>query len=349
MEPMFGTGNATVDRLSRLNFSGNVIPAAWYRTITRETGKPYLNAIVILSDIVYWYRAAEVRDEGSGKLLGYRKRFKSDLLQRSYQQLADQFGISKRDATNAIVALEKLGVVKRVFRTLTINGQAVPNVLFLELDVDMLERLTFPEREPGGKEEFLGRQKQVELDVSKTPGGLQEGCHLFEGDVPPKPERGVTQISETPPSYRRDGLPQMSGTNTEITYRDYNRENPIESYQEVKERFKEQIEYGILEQDRWDKEELDELVEVAVEVLVSKTDTIRVNREDKPAELVKDRYRRLTMLHIQYVLECLHETETKARNIRAVMITALYNAASTIGSYYGNLYRHHQGRSLKEG
>ena len=105
------TGNETVDRLSRMNITGNIIPAAWYRTIRKPTGKPYLNAIVILSDIVYWYRAAEVRDEGSGQLLGYRKRFKADLLQRSYQQMADQFGITKRDATNAVVELERLGVM----------------------------------------------------------------------------------------------------------------------------------------------------------------------------------------------------------------------------------------------
>lgn len=83
------TGNKTVDRLSRMNITGNVIPAAWYQTIRKPTGKPYLNAIVILSDIVYWYRAAEVRDEGSGQLIGYRKRFRADLLQRSYQQMAD--------------------------------------------------------------------------------------------------------------------------------------------------------------------------------------------------------------------------------------------------------------------
>ena len=103
MEPIYQTGNDTVDRLSRIRFTGNVIPPAWYRTILRDTGKPYLIAIVILSDIVYWYRAAEVRDEGSGQLLGYRKRFKADLLQRSYQQIAEQFGITKRDAANAVL------------------------------------------------------------------------------------------------------------------------------------------------------------------------------------------------------------------------------------------------------
>lgn len=47
----------------------------------------------------------------------FRKKFKADILQRNYQQLADQFGISKREAVNAVVELEKIGVVRRVFRT----------------------------------------------------------------------------------------------------------------------------------------------------------------------------------------------------------------------------------------
>ena len=65
-------------------------------------------------------------------------------LQRNYQQIADQFGISKRDASNAIVELEKLGVVKRIFRKLNMGGIIIPNVLFLALDVEVLKRLTFP-------------------------------------------------------------------------------------------------------------------------------------------------------------------------------------------------------------
>ena len=135
----------------------------------------------------------------------------------------------------------------------------------------------------------------------------------------------------------------MGETNTEITYKDYNRDSLIlSSHQGIREEFKRQIEYDILKRDLGAKEELEELVEVAVEILASNRDTIRVNREDKPAGLVKEQYWRLTMFHIQYVLSCLQETESKARNIRAVMVTALYNSVSTIGTYYGNLFQYHQ-------
>lgn len=85
-------------------------------------------------------------------------------------------------------------------------------------------------------------------------------------------------------------------------------------------------------------------MEVAADVLTSSAKTIRVNREEKETSVVQEHYRRLTMFHIQYVLDCLCQTETKARNIRAVMVTALYNASNTMGTYYTNLYQHIQSK-----
>lgn len=108
MESIFTSGNKIVDQSSQLNISGNIIPQTWYKSIVRENGKPYLTAIVILADIVYWYKPTEIRDEGSGQLVALKKKFKADLLQRSYQQISDEFGISKKEATNAIIFLEKL-------------------------------------------------------------------------------------------------------------------------------------------------------------------------------------------------------------------------------------------------
>ena len=139
---MKGSGNEIVDMVGRISITGNIIPQIWYKTITHPSGKPYLEAIVILSDIVYWYRPTEVRDERTGEVIAYRKRFKADLLQRSYADLAQQFGISKREATNAVVALEKIGVVRRHLRTIDVNGTKMANVLFLELVPKALLALT---------------------------------------------------------------------------------------------------------------------------------------------------------------------------------------------------------------
>ena len=56
MKEIYTTGNEIVDANATLNFTGNIIPQAWYKTIIKDSGKPHLTAIVILADIVYWYR-----------------------------------------------------------------------------------------------------------------------------------------------------------------------------------------------------------------------------------------------------------------------------------------------------
>lgn len=142
----YTTGNAKVDQMGQMQISGNIIPQIWYKTITRKNGKPHLLAIAILSDIVYWYRPTEIRDESSGHITGYGKRFKWDMLQRSYDQFADFFGESKRSVTEAVVLLESLGVIRRDFRTINIGGIKYNNILFIDLFPEQLYKLTYPEK-----------------------------------------------------------------------------------------------------------------------------------------------------------------------------------------------------------
>ncbi len=50
--------------------------------------------------------------------------------------------------------------------------------------------------------------------------------------------------------------------------------------------------------------------------------------------VVQSRFRRLDETHIQYVFDSLRRNTTKARNIRAYLLTSLYNAPATIGQFY---------------
>lgn len=161
---IYSTGNEIVDENAKLNISGNIIPQVWYRTIIRESGKPNLTAIIILADIVYWYKPTEIRDEGTGQVIGVRKKFKSDLLQRSYQQISEQFGISKKEATNAVVFLEKLGVVKRVFRTISMNEEQAPT----EQGYVRAEDVKFVVEETGDIQKVKMEDDHTKVSISKT-------------------------------------------------------------------------------------------------------------------------------------------------------------------------------------
>ena len=101
---------------------------------------------MILSDIVYWYRPKEIRDEGSGNLIGFQKKFRADLLQRSYRQICDQLGISKKQARGALDYLCKIGVLKRYLRDeKTKDGMKLHNNMYLELEPIRLKELTYPQ------------------------------------------------------------------------------------------------------------------------------------------------------------------------------------------------------------
>ena len=238
-------------------------------------------------------------------------------------------------------------MVRRVFRTLCINGQQVPNVLFLDLDVDTLLALTYPAEEMSGETASEEKYGRYPTQISDTPG-VCAVSHQNERDIPPVLVGGVTQIGGRVPPERGGPPTETGGTNTKITSVDYNRDYPILSYQEVEERFKAQIEYGILKHDYPDDERLDEMVRIAVDVLTSGAETIRVNKEDRNVEQVKAQFYKLNLFHMQYVLNTLRQNERKAHNIRAVIITSLYNAVNTLGNYYGNLVQYqtanHEGR-----
>lgn len=138
------TGNYSVDAIADMNISGNVTPINWYKTILRENGKPYLLAICILSEIVYWYRPVEVRDERSGMCCGYRTRFKDDMLRKSYSDMAEQFGESKRSVKAAMDRLACLGIINREFRTVTLsNGTILNNVMYIDLCIEKLYEYTY--------------------------------------------------------------------------------------------------------------------------------------------------------------------------------------------------------------
>lgn len=103
---------------------------------------------------------------------------------------------------------------------------------------------------------------------------------------------------------------------------------------EERERYLEIIRENIEYDYQAEKEKVDELTAIMLDVVCSTSSTVRVNGEDMPQEIVKSRFLKLNSSHIDYVLTALKKNTSEVRNIRAYLITALYNAPTTIDSYY---------------
>ena len=142
---------------------------------------------------------------------------------------------------------------------------------------------------------------------------------------------------------------KTSSNNTDINKTDISNNNPILSGNIVdndgdkdmyeREAYRKylmnQLDMRIL-YDRYpfEKETLEAIINLMLDVICSKRKTIRIAGDDKPVNVVKSQFLKLDSSHIEYVLECLKNNPTKVRNIKQYLLAAIYNAPLTINSYY---------------
>ena len=107
----------------------------------------------------------------------------------------------------------------------------------------------------------------------------------------------------------------------------------------LKNQIKENIEYHFMV-DRFRKDRLDDIVDIMVETLSSKREYITVAGDEYPASLVKERLERINSSHIEYIFDCLDKNTSYVRNIKKYLLTTLFNAPSTMDSYYAALVNH---------
>lgn len=133
----------------------------------------------------------------------------------------------------------------------------------------------------------------------------------------------------------------LSDTNSIFPSGNCGKENGNDEYQQYYQYFYEQLGMEYLQKDYpYDVDRLENILELVVETVCSKRQIIRIGGDDRPVEVVKSRFMKLDSEHIRYVLDCFKKNTTKIRNIRQYMLASLYNAPTTIGSYFDALVRH---------
>lgn len=323
----FTTGNNISDRVAEINITGNVIPSVWFKTVVNDKGKPYLLAIMILSEIVYWYRPVEVRDENTGEFLGYRTKFSRDLLQKSYKDLAEYYQVSKRQVTDAVIALEKLGVIKRNFRTIEKNGVQCNNVLFIELNPDKLRDLTYPH------------------ECKKEKANVKKGSSSKGQDRVDK----VDDVDSQLPLSRKNVIGYPKKTGQALTeFRETNTENTIKTTDTIfnnlissclardewLQRFSEQISYDAIrcdyENDHYACGILDQCVEIAATVMTSSKSHQIVGGEKRPTGNVRKVLLEMNILHMKYVIASFLQNTTKVKKIQNYLLTCMVNSVYSL-------------------
>ena len=222
--------------------------------------------------------------------------------------------------------------------------------MYVELKTDILYQLTFPEEIPA-----MNRKNNSYADVSDNKMG---GSLPAKSDSPMEILGGRGILNGTQVSTKLDiGLSQSVDTYSytsvkisdiesyPINQADSTADKMVDAMDDVNayiEIIKENIEYDhhMKYCDFQDREIYDELFEIICEVVCVKHKTVRIGGEDYPYELVKSKFLKLNSSHLNYVIGCMKNTTTKITNIKAYMVTTLYNAPSTINHYYQQEVQH---------
>ena len=148
-----------------------------------------------------------------------------------------------------------------------------------------------------------------------------------------------TDISNTYPikSYQKEPEPAKAAKPTKeksdrIGY------DEVETYRQI---IKENIDYDVLSVNlNRDAAMLDEIVDLMTETVCTQKSNLVIAGDTYPAAIVKSKLLKLTSEHIEYVIDCMRENTSDIRNIKKYLLAALFNAPSTIDSYYTTKVHH---------
>ena len=85
-----------------------------------------------------------------------------------------------------------------------------------------------------------------------------------------------------------------------------------------------------------DEDTIYQIMDLLVDTCATKRKTLRIAGDDKPAEVVRSRFKKLNADHIRFVLKCLAENSSPIRNMKQYLLASLYNAPTTMQLFYQN-------------
>ena len=253
-----------------------------------------------------------------------------------YGLMLDRMGLSMRNGW--------LDEQERVFIYFTLEeamdamccGHNKAVSLFTELDkVGLIERKKQGQGRPTKiyVKNFI-RKEEVQTPENRKSALPETGSPDFPKTNANKTDKNKTERNDTdlsiPPSSPRDSPTRAQ--------RQRMRMDEMDSYREL---IKENISYDLLLQENpYDDELIDGYVELMVDACCSSRPSIRISGEEIPTAVVRSRFLKLNKEHISYVMDSMRQNTTRITNIRAYMLSALYNAPLTISQYYTSLVSH---------
>lgn len=243
------------------------------------------------------------------------------------KSIMEDLNCSKMTAVGALKELQSIGLIDMIQQ----NGMA--NIIYVKNfvsqdkseQVDRSKNQTSKKSVPQTNDESKNSTSTENRPVQKEDeDNLQTGTCL---------ENGLAPVKKLDPNNNDFNNTNLNNTNHIIPSGGVDVMDEAEAYMEL---IRENIEYdALMSCPTWsDREYYEELYQLICEVVCVPRKTIRIAGEDYPYALVKSKFLKLNSSHLQYVIGCMERNTTKVSNIKAYLITALYNAPNTINHYY---------------
>ena len=97
------------------------------------------------------------------------------------------------------------------------------------------------------------------------------------------------------------------------------------------------IDYEPVFIDSLDKELVDNIVDIMVDILVNNYESVKINHGEIKGENLKAILLKVNMNHILYTVNAINNYHGRIKNMKNFILSVLYNSVLTLDSYYQNL------------
>jgi hypothetical protein len=270
------------------------------------------------------------------------------------EEIVQDLGFTRKKAMDVLAELETFGLVTKKRR-----GRGLPNYLYVMDFLSGVRRMqagTFAEK----TQDFRSAEAVTSLQTKP--------CARGAGNVTSRGDAGLEVPETAPPEVQESTFQEVQKTGplknkTYMNHTDMNQTErtnivsyPVISGQTDQMRFdktilssdsdslrseiRERIGYAdLIIRHPQDREMIDGMVELMLEVQLTGNPQMLVAGASFPTEMVQRRFEQLGQDHIEYVMECIDRNTTPVRNVKKYLLAALFNASSTMDSYYELLVR----------
>lgn len=233
----------------------------------------------------------------------------------SVEDTMELLNCKKNKALDTIKALEDFSLIERKRQ-----GQGKPAITyvksFMEEVTEQVQKLEKQTSEPECGDSEVGKTNLLRLEKQTSRSWKSKPL----------------EVGKTNPNKNNINNTEINNPNLIISG---DEDAELDEYHSYANIIRENMEIDILyQQYPYDKELLDGIYDLILETVLCRTDSVCIASNQYPAQLVKSKFLKLKSSHIQYVMDCLKETTSKVRNIKKYLLAALFNAPTTMRSYY---------------